>query len=428
MSRTLSVFEHGTLRVGAGALTTHEFDQLVRYNDGRDRTLFEVGHKCIHFRQNVGYLQVGRLGIEVLPKADRRPGTGKDAVAWRDVLLEMLRVGLGVDLHLSEKSSQGLVRPSLIELVVARLLVEVEKVSHEGLARGYRDEASNGSTFRGRLVFADHIRHNHSRADRCFVRYQVYDRDVLPNRLLRAALEAAARAPISTPLRTRALRVLPRFDAARKIEPKPELFERLAFTRATERYRDGLALARMLLEGLSPALRAGSTPVFSLLFDMNLLWERYVGVLLKRACPDGMKVSLQTSRGFWQAPGARPRIIKPDIVVSVQGGPVVAILDTKWKVPSERGPSDDDLKQMFAYNELFDASRAFLLYPHPGVGDRAASGTFSSRSHQCATVELRLEHEGRARSQAIVTQLQAVLASTYEPKMNQLIARSRHST
>jgi len=29
----------------------------------------------------------------------------------------------------------------------------------------------------------------------------------------------------------------------------------------------------------------------------------------------------------------------------------------------DRKPSEDDLRQMFAYNKLFGASQAFLLYP-----------------------------------------------------------------
>ncbi|HXK18142.1 MAG TPA: hypothetical protein VNG33_10090, partial [Polyangiaceae bacterium] len=138
----------------------------MRFNDERERRLFSVGHRAITFRQYVGYLQVGDLGIEVLPKPDRRVPQDADAIEWRAMLVEMLRVGLGVDLRFSDTSSQSLERPSLIELVVAHLMPKVEQLAHEGLARGYREEESNGSTFRGRLVFIQQLRHNHSRADR----------------------------------------------------------------------------------------------------------------------------------------------------------------------------------------------------------------------------------------------------------------------
>ena len=52
MSRTISVFEHGTLRVEKGdlacQLTPREFDALVRFNDEREGRVFRVdeGRPC----------------------------------------------------------------------------------------------------------------------------------------------------------------------------------------------------------------------------------------------------------------------------------------------------------------------------------------------------------------------------------------------
>jgi 5-methylcytosine-specific restriction enzyme subunit McrC len=414
MSRTISVFEHSTLKVGpppaGSALSQSEFEALARFNDERERRFFSLGHHSITFRQYVGYLQVGSLGIEVLPKPDKRAALTDESLQWRDMLLEMLRVGLGLDLLLSGHSNQSLERPSLIELVVAHLLLKVEQLVREGLAKGYREEEGNGPTFRGRIVFAEQVRQNHSRADRCYVRYQVYDRDSGVNRLLRAALQVAARAPVSAPLRARTLALLPSFDTARHVAAKPELFDRIVFTRSTERYRGALVLARMLVEGLSPALTAGKVPVFSLLFDMNMLWERYIGVLCQRARPAGVRVTLQNGRPFWKADASASRPIRPDIVVSLDGRTdALAVLDTKWKLAELRGPSDDDLKQMFAYNELFGAPQSFLLYPTTALGKLHRSGTFFSREHRCTSVELMLKYQGRARTTAIIDQLRALM-------------------
>jgi len=414
MSRTISVFEHGTLRVaaadaqGEARLTQAEFDALVRFNDESGQQYFAIGYRSVTFRQFVGYLQVGDLGIEVLPKADRR-GDG-DARPWRSMLFEMLKVGLGIDLQISETATQSLTRPSLIELVVANLMPKVEHVAHEGLVRGYRQEESNSTTFRGRLVFTDHIRHNHSRAERCFVRYPVYDCDTQVNRLLRAALEVAARAPISGPLRARVVSILPRFGDVKHLVPRADAFNRLVLTRTTERYREALLLSRMLLEGLSPALRAGRVSVFALLFDMNALWERYVGVLFQRAGRSRVRVVLQNKRAFWAMADATPRTIRPDIVLLDRGSAeVVAILDTKWKLADPRGPADDDLKQMFVYNEMFGARQAVLLYPAALESGAPIVGRFSGRQHGCGVVELTLRHRQAARTAAVTAQISGLI-------------------
>lgn len=215
---------------------------------------------------------------------------------------------------------------------------------------------------------------------------------------------------ISAPLRARVLANLPKFEAARPIEPKPDTFDRLVLARSTERYRDALILARMLVEELAPALRRGKVPVFSLLFDMNMLWERYVGVLFQRVRSPGIRVTRQDKRTFWTPEASHARIIRPDIVLSDErSSKVLAVLDTKWKLAKAKGPDDDDLKQMFAYNEVFAASRAFLLYPTTGTTAVGMTGTFSAHGHECSTVGLMLQHRGRARTAAILQQVRQLV-------------------
>jgi 5-methylcytosine-specific restriction enzyme subunit McrC len=348
-----------------------------------------------------------------LPKADRQSSPDAGSGQWRDILLDMLKVALGVDLRFSDTSTQSLQQPSLVELVVRHLIPMVEQLVHEGLSRGYREEEANGTTFRGRLMFAEQVRQNHSRADRCFARYHVYDRDVPINRLVRAALHVAVQSPISAPLRSRVIAALPGFESIRGIRPAAKDFDRLVLNRSTERYRSALTLARMLVEGLAPAMQAGKVPVFSLLFDMNALWERYIGVLFRRAGLPKLRVALQNRRPFWRA-GSQVRTIRPDIVVADSGGRALAVLDTKWKLAPENGPEDGDLKQMFAYNELFGTTQAFLIYPTARQATSNMSGWFTDRTHRCTSLEFALTHDGKSRTSAVQQQVCELLSRISE--------------
>src|SRR5450432_210752 len=112
---TLSVFEHQTIRVGQ-ELSVSQFDALVRLNDRSEERLFEVGHRRITFRQFVGYLQVGDLGIEVLPKADRRASSGAIGT-WHAFLLEMLRAATGLRLRAASPASQRLSHATLLDVL-----------------------------------------------------------------------------------------------------------------------------------------------------------------------------------------------------------------------------------------------------------------------------------------------------------------------
>ncbi len=93
-SRTLEVFEHGALRISGDSdgITEAEFAALLQFNDRHQGRYFDVGHRRLTFKHYVGYLEVGNLAIEVLPKADRGSDTPKRV--WRDGLIEMLRARL----------------------------------------------------------------------------------------------------------------------------------------------------------------------------------------------------------------------------------------------------------------------------------------------------------------------------------------------
>jgi 5-methylcytosine-specific restriction enzyme subunit McrC len=378
----IELFEHETLRVGQRGLTQAQFVELVRFNDRTGRRYFTVGHQTITARHHVGYLEVGRLAIQILPKADRRQ---RSPGAWQDALLDMLRVASGLRLASPTSASQQVGRASLLELVAARFVTEVERLLHEGLARGYRSCEENTSAFRGRLVVAAHLRDNLVRADRFYVEHHVHDRDILVNRILAAALDAVRDLALSASLAGRAAACEAAFAETTPLLPTAATFARVPVTRATARYADALLLARMLLEHRAPQLRAGVSPVFAILFDMNQLWERYVAWLFRRALPAGASLAAQESRPFWRAQGRVARTIRPDLVVRRSDRSVLLVADAKWKSDDD-GPAMGDLRQMFVYNELLAGDRALLVYPG---GDGGARGRFAvPRGHTCETVHL----------------------------------------
>ena len=68
------------------------------------------------------------------------------------------------------------------------------------------------------------------------------------------------------------------------------------------------------------------------------------------------------------------------------------ILDTKWKVPEDGQPADEDLKQMYAYNLHLGGRRSILVYPmadqNQGGIERAFERSDSlprDLNHTCAT-------------------------------------------
>lgn len=417
---TLRVFEHESVRVGEPrrtveggevALTEREFEALVKFNDSCKVRFFEVGHKRVRFLHYVGFVQVGSLGIEVLPKADRSAASRDEAARWHGALLKMLEVAGEMRLVSPSAASQRTSKASLLEIIATRFVEATERLVHEGLTKGYRDEEENGPLFRGKLVVADHLRENAARADRFYVRHPVYDRNMILNRIVASALDVLARLPLPAQIVTRSVRCRSAFPEVTPVKVTAGLFERLPQSRAAARYRDALTLARLILEQYAPDLLSGKAPVFALFFDMNLLWERFIAAMFRRAAPAGIHVKTQEGAAFWKPAGSAARRVRPDIVVRGEGREVLLIADTKWKVSPGGAPADDELKQMFVYNQLFDSKRALLLYPSEGVAAPEWAGDYAGHAHSCGAQRLGLFEKGSFSKDATRDQIRALLAS-----------------
>lgn len=394
---TIRVFEHERLRVGEPlrttddsqrALTQTEFEALVRFDERRPERIFDVGHRSLKFRHFVGFLQVGSLGIEILPKVDRRSAGTQERKLWHDALLRMLRVARRLPIRSSTSALLARERGSLLDVFVALFLDEVERLAREGLARTYRVEEANLRALGGKLLLREQLRENLVHQERLYVERSVYDANNLPNQVLHAAMLALNGVPLPTALDARRRSLLTHFDQLPRPAIRAADLDRIRLGRKTERYRLALDIARLILLGHSPRLRAGEIELLALLFDMNALWEAYVATMLRRVADPSIEVRTQETRLFWCSPHRR-RTVRPDIVLRERGArEPFAVIDTKWKVPRGGQPSDGDLKQMFAYNEVLRTGHALLLYPSERTAASEVHGAFAVGGHSCATAYL----------------------------------------
>ncbi|GGK71797.1 hypothetical protein GCM10011405_20030 [Rufibacter glacialis] len=121
------------------------------------------------------------------------------------------------------------------------------------------------------------------------------------------------------------------------------------------------------------------------MFDMNLLWEHFVIVTLRkyfRKEQSSFSVTAQTTKYFWKPQdGYRTKII-PDILIKFNSKNF-AVLDTKWKNLNGYNPSAEDLRQLFVYHEYFQAQKVALVYP--GNNLSKTSGLYLHPSHGAET-------------------------------------------
>jgi 5-methylcytosine-specific restriction enzyme subunit McrC len=146
------------------------------------------------------------------------------------------------------------------------------------------------------------------------------------------------------------------------IKASESLFTNMVFDRKSEPYRQAMLISRLLLLNYHPDINSGRNHVLALMFDMNLLWEKFVYVSLKKYLKDG-KVEQQFSKPYWKLSGKRMVNLRPDVIINK--GEKRYVLDTKWKLPGNNKPGHSDLQQMYAYTKYFESSHTILCYPGP---------------------------------------------------------------
>lgn len=361
--RPILIYEHETLiagRVYEGTefKQTH-FKALAKYLSTNPGCVFYTLY-CdrIKFNQYVGVIRVDDLTIEVLPKTDRHK---LEKSSWQNVLINMLAVSLKVAAQTTMEANIQIRKHSVLETYLHHFLDQVEIQIHHGLVKKYRTSISNQNALKGKLLFHQHITKNLVHAERFFVAHQVYDCNNVYNAILQETLLCIQSLGLSGELTKRAALYLLSFPECSPLNISEKLFHGIQYNRKTDRYKTAIELARIILLNYHPDVKGGRNNVLAIMFDMNVLWENYIHMMLRKACVNfpGVTVQSQQKKKFWQHPDQRNLSLKPDLILKIQNRSM--ILDTKWKY--RKDTSVEDVRQMYAYGNYFEAEQSFLVYP-----------------------------------------------------------------
>lgn len=447
--RRVTVVERGRLIRGADSelvgenaddtpfrrtLPSRLYDRLLRLESAReDRgegAVFKWRRSHCLVGPWVGVMQIPGLQVEILPKTDDREDSDDELVAdTRLNLMEMLlRGGLGA-VRARGRADVSLRRGSLHDQLVDAFLDRVLHELRRGLDRSYLAHEANLATLRGKLVLSRHIARNSARKHRFYCRHDVLSEATPVTLRLKQACRVIAGRPVPARLQGKCQQAL-----ALLADVSEESVNRRGrdpvFNRQNQRFEDIYAFACMLLEGRAPDARAGDVETFSLLFDMEQVFERYIAAFIASHVVSRVPgVSL-----FPQAKGHRLSLFRdgsatqakeilrlaPDLLFLREGHDTrrALIVDTKWKrLSRDRAarPKNADLYQLYAYLNRYDCQRAFLLYPQTeGVTARDLDALIGQSGHTQAIVGVRLvdlrrhlwTNEGRA---ALATELEALV-------------------
>lgn len=368
--------------------------QLSKLNaDKSSFPFYSLIRNGVRFCQFVGVLQLKDLIIEVLPKADsswKKENEKKEKYTWRSLLIKMLQAVNTFEVNATSFSSLKLMPNSFMDIYYELFINEVELLFHKGLINQYREIEDNRKSFVGNLFFSKQIQYNLIHKERFYVHTTEYDTMHQLHSILYKTLKILQQTSGLQALKSRINRLLINFPEFNDINVMESTFDKIILNRKSQAYKTALLISKMILLNFHPDVTKGNDEVVALMFDMNALWEKFVYHSIKSN--PKFEVEDQKVESFWKINNQRMSYFKADIFIKHKG--LNYVLDTKWKNLDDDKPSNDDLRQMFAYLHYYDAKKTALLYPN--VKELTVTGNYYKRDHdmkdeECSLLKIPVE-------------------------------------
>lgn len=423
-----TVLEWETIAHGDGPtqIPAHAADRIAaaaaaslhagRSGDG----VLEHRRRGLRAKSIVGVVAADGCLVEILPKIEVDGQEGLDATgAIRSRLVHMIAVALDLKIDVGQVTALQWQRETLLEILIKIFSERLVDALRHGMPRRYVHHADDLPLLRGRLDTTRQFTKLAAEPSRLACVYDALSPDIALNQIMKAAVVQLARmsATVSNQRRLRELAFV--YGDISDLPVSALRWSEVVLDRTNARWRSLLELARLLLGGRFQTTSAGGGAGYSLLFDMNALFEEYVARMLRRALA-GTELSVVTQGGrlyCLERPDGRGLFqTRPDILIK-RGSEVVQVIDTKWKRIGDRvddpkqGVSQSDVYQMMAYGQLYDCERLTLLYPHhAGMGRKEGvqetnQVTGCKYRLEAATVDIGRPYELKIRLRSIVDPL-----------------------
>lgn len=336
--------EYESCEVALGQDAARELDEIAA---GRLTVALgsRPGQWRITARQHVGVIVTPAIRLVIRPKIGL------------DNLFAMLGVGLPAQAW-QAKTFAFDITADLLAALSGFYARSLQQATVTGLVRAYRSESDRLVALRGRVDLPGQLRHPGVPSP-IACRFDEYTPDIVENRFLKAATRHLLRVP-GVPVGTRGVlkHALGSFEGVGDELPRPDVVDRIVFTRLNRHYEPALRLAQLVLRNLSLVDRAGATDASAFLVDMNDLFQRYVTDRLRRALRGRLTV---VSEPIVHLGEGHQVPMRPDLRFD-RHDQTVFVADVKYKLTGTGLGFSGDYYQLLAYTTAMRLPAGLLIY------------------------------------------------------------------
>lgn len=372
-------------------LTKGEFNELLKYLEDKKESFIDVKYNKLRLINYVGIISIQNVIIEIIPKISLSNNKQKD----KQILLQMLSKCSKLPFDINESISLNLTNYNLIELLAKYFTEKLQLEINKGIYCEYINKEDNLNFVKGKLLLSNHAKRNNANKIKAYCSYDEYSENNYLNLVFKTACAVILRKINDSDIKNHVRRLISCFTDIDLIYLDKNKLLKYKFNRQNYRFKESYELAKLILLNTSMENSLGDDNAFSMLFEMNTLYEEYIGTVLGQIWNNDYRNTLLQDNSKYLLKNSLTQNgnfnLKPDIVLTDEKEDYHIIIDTKWKSVNSKIESSD-IYQMYAYITRYEKSRScILLYPYHDENNDKTLGLyepFANKKIEVKTVGL----------------------------------------
>lgn len=342
------------------------FDIVFTDNFENKKYVFEnFGSNKIKATSIVGSISLKNgLIIEILPKFAKVNLNDVTIKKYRNTLINMIRVSnvksyIVAENQNSKKSSDDM---PLINYIIELFSNELLEVLRTGLYSTYEKRIENTNNLKGNLLITKTIQNNLIDKSNIYISYNKHTVDNHLMKVFKSLVYLLINDDnLSYNARQNFYEIFSMLDTVSIINLSESDFKNITFNRLNDKFEILFKQAEFIFKQYMPFITAiNSSPFWSILFDMDFLFEKFLSFLFNRS---NLNVIEQAQISVYKNYNHTVSI-KPDFIINQNNSSCV--VDAKWKLIDDRktlyGLNSHNFWQLHSYMNLIDDEKEINGY------------------------------------------------------------------
>ena len=340
--------------------------------------IFDIDQGSITARNYVGVITFSDYQIEILPKL---LGNYSDKSSIIKNLTHMLSYVHKLPIHDNELGDLSSSSLNFLDVYIKIFAHKLSDALRKGVPRSYITEEENINCIKGKIRIKENIKKNTVLKNKIYCEYNSFSVNNILNKTFLSVINLLLPIVRDQKIKIKLKHCLRFFVDVENQEISYQQVKDYQLTRANIHITEVFEMAKFFLKGLRQELSGGSDKVFSILFDMNELFEEFVF----RVMLDNKKKLAISTISFQKKRRLISSVIDLisnesknqslmdtylDIFLVMNDGRKI-IIDTKYKLLNEDGSyhyniKNSDIYQISTYKQLYELNNehdVLLLYP-----------------------------------------------------------------